>query len=116
MIQIHIYTLIAMFLFFVAGMVIPAHLKFKSLTKEKMSGHYLMFHQASKNRQRLILVLMISGTLLLSKYPFVYEVGFIKEQVRETFIFMTDVSIVFLTMLLGGRIGNFLLKYFEDKK
>jgi hypothetical protein len=75
-----------------------------------------MFHQASKNRQRLILVLMISGTLLLSKYPFVYEVGFIKEQVRETFIFMTDVSLVFLTMLLGGRIGNFLLKYFEDKK
>ena len=116
MIQIHLYTLIALFLFFLSGITIPAHLKFKNLTRQKFSGNYMIFHEASKNRKRLIMIFLISGTLLLWKYPLIVKHDFLDKQVENTFVFMMDVAICFFVMVVGGRIGNFLLKYFEDKK
>ncbi len=76
----------------------------------------MVFHEASKNRKRLIMICLISGTLLLWKYPLIVKHDFLEKQVENTFIFIMDVAICFFVMVVGGRIGNFLLKYFEDKK
>ena len=43
MMTINLYTLIAFFLFFVAGTIIPAHYKYKNMANLKYSGENLKF-------------------------------------------------------------------------
>ena len=116
MIQIHFYTIIALFSLFLSGIIIPAHLKFKNLTRQKFSGNYMVFHKASRDRKRLIMVFLMVGTILLYLHPLDIPTYFLDSKVKELFVIVVDVSVYFFTMLLGGKIGNYLLKYFEDKK
>lgn len=116
MIHIHLQTLVGLFCIFLAGMIIPAHLKFKNLTRQKFSGNYMVFHQASRDRKKLIMVFLICGTILLTRNPLDVPADVVDAKVQKIFVIMVHVSVYFLTMLLGGKIGNYLLKYFEDKK
>ena len=116
MMTINLYTLIAFFLFFVAGTIIPAHYKYKDMANHKFSGDYLKFHQASKNRKRLILMLLISGIVLLCKYPCEIEVLKLEPKVQDIYLMGLNMGSVFLILTCGAELGNFLLKYFGDKK
>ena len=116
MMTINLYTLIAFFLFFVAGTIIPAHYKYKNMANLKFSGDYLKFHQASKNRKRLILILLISGAILLWKYPCESHSDKIEPRLQEVYIMALNISSLFLILICGAELGNFLLKYFGDKK
>jgi hypothetical protein len=116
MIHIHLHTIIGLFAIFMAGIIIPAHLKFKNLTRQKFSGNYMVFHQASRDRKKLIMVFLIGGTILLHRHPLDFPTDFVDVKVRKLFEVVVHISVYFLTMLMGGKIGNYLLKYFEDKK
>lgn len=116
MIHIHLNTIISFFLIFLAGIVIPAHLKFKTLTREKFSGNYMVFHEASRNRKNLIMAFLLSGSVLLYKYPLDIPSEYLENGFGDYINIGIHVSVCFLIMLVGGKIGNFLLKYFEDKK
>ena len=116
MMTINLYTLIAFFLFFVAGTIIPAHYKYKNMANLKYSGENLKFYQASKNRKRLILILLISGGILLWKYPCEIHSDKIEPRLQEVYILALNISSLFLILICGAELGNFLLKYFGDKK
>lgn len=116
MMTINLYTLIAFFLFFVAGTIIPAHTKYKFIANQKFSQDYLKFQQASKNRKRLILILLVSGVFLLCKYPLEIGVQKINPEFHDFYLGGINVSSVFFALLIGAELGNFLLKYFGDKK
>lgn len=116
MMTINLYTLTAFFLFFVAGTIIPAHYKYKNMANMKFSDDYLKFHQASKNRKRMILILLISGAMLLWKYPCKIEVLKLEPKVHDIYLIGLNAISVFLILICGAKLGNFLLKYFGDKK
>ena len=116
MIHIHLYTIVSLFCIFMAGIFIPAHLKFKNLTRQKFSGNYMVFHKASRDRKRLIMVFLIAGTILFYQHPLDIPTHFLDSKVKQLFTTIVHVSVFFFTMLVGGKIGNYLLKYFEDKK
>jgi len=76
----------------------------------------MVFHEASRNRKRLILIFLISAILILYNYPLRLKDDFVYEPFKDLFIVSVNIGVDFLVMLFGANIGYWLLKYFEDKK
>lgn len=115
MIQLHLFTIVSIVVFFLVGVLIPIHDKIKSFTHVYFDNRNTYFKK-SRFIYKVIMLLCIGGATLVTLKPIFEKSLQIASQpfVNSMIVFMMNFVGVIAIMVVGAYVGRALSKLLDN--